>query len=46
MENLQEELTMKTEREIREMLVILKVFGNPEAVKAIEWVLGINQTDG
>jgi hypothetical protein len=37
---------MKTEREIREMLQILKAFGHPEAVKAIEWVLGIYQADG
>lgn len=41
---------IRSRREIEEMLVILKEFGSPEAVKALQWVLAcspnINLTTG
>jgi hypothetical protein len=32
---------VKSEQEVREMLVILRAFGRPDAVQALEWVLGL-----
>jgi hypothetical protein len=30
---------MKTEEDVRKMLTIIKIFGHPEGVKALQWVL-------